>query len=218
MAFRIDPHTISLYNGIYARILVEVDLSRPLPERILVMKKNQNSINDFEFIVDIEFENLPKFCEFCAMLGHVTTACRKKDFNDKNQRSQTEMVDGNCAGLTAAKRNIYKQQQHHNVQQHQNVTWQVQQNGRRCQYTVPNMVERQEAESSGEAIPRKQSEGSEASLRAQSLAEVAMELQTENGTEKNVQQPAEVDVAARRRPWQLHKARHREEMIDKMAQ
>lgn len=51
----IDPLMISLYNEVYARILVKVDLTRALPERILVTKTNPNNCNDFEFFVDIEF-------------------------------------------------------------------------------------------------------------------------------------------------------------------
>lgn len=56
MPIRIDPLTLRLYNGIYQRILVELDFTRQLPKRILFTKKNHNSFNDFKFFIDIEFE------------------------------------------------------------------------------------------------------------------------------------------------------------------
>lgn len=79
LPIKIDPHTISLYQGIYARILIEVDMARPLPDRILITKRNQNSQNDFEFFVNLTYESLPKFCQQCGSIGHDLNACRRRE-------------------------------------------------------------------------------------------------------------------------------------------
>lgn len=57
---------------------MEVDLTRPLLEKILVMKKTRNNCNDFESFVDIEVENLPKFYGFHGVVGHVSSACKRR--------------------------------------------------------------------------------------------------------------------------------------------
>lgn len=69
LPIKIDPLLISLYLGIYARILVEVDLTMPLPDRILVTKTNQNNCDEFEFFVDIEFKSLQSFVKSLALLA-----------------------------------------------------------------------------------------------------------------------------------------------------
>lgn len=70
LSIKIDPLMISLSHGMYARVLVEVDLVRPLQERILVAKEDSNNGNEIEFFVVIEVEKLPKFCDLCIMIGY----------------------------------------------------------------------------------------------------------------------------------------------------
>lgn len=60
----------SSYLGLFARILLEVDFTKPLTRRILVTKKDLNICNEIEFFEKIDFENLPKFCEQCIIIGH----------------------------------------------------------------------------------------------------------------------------------------------------
>jgi hypothetical protein len=50
--------------GQFARVLVNMDLSPPLRYKVLVERK------DFAFFVDIEYENVPDFCNACQMIGH----------------------------------------------------------------------------------------------------------------------------------------------------
>lgn len=54
MPITIVPLALSLYHGLYAKMLVEVDLSKPLLGRILVTKKNKISGINFEFFVHVE--------------------------------------------------------------------------------------------------------------------------------------------------------------------
>lgn len=55
---------LAVENGIYARILVDVDYTSTIPNRILVKRKNIN------FFVEIEYKNLPMFCTNYVMIGH----------------------------------------------------------------------------------------------------------------------------------------------------
>ncbi|PNY08296.1 defensin-like protein [Trifolium pratense] len=54
----------------FARILIDVDLNSNLRERILVER------NDFDFYVDVEYENLPPFCHSCQIIGHSFKNCK----------------------------------------------------------------------------------------------------------------------------------------------
>jgi len=48
----------------FSRVLIELDLTSNLRERILVQRK------DFDFYVDFEYEKLPPFCNSCEIVGH----------------------------------------------------------------------------------------------------------------------------------------------------
>ena len=71
--------------GHYARVLVDMDLSKEIRYKLLVERKG------FAFFVDLDYENLPHFCEFCKNVGHHVKECRRvkavevdKGANDKN--------------------------------------------------------------------------------------------------------------------------------------
>lgn len=70
MPLRIDDKTLKKELGIYARILVDIDFARDLPEKILVQH------NDNEFFVNVEYECLPMFCKHCGGIGHCASECR----------------------------------------------------------------------------------------------------------------------------------------------
>lgn len=67
---KIDGKTIRKELGTYARILIDVDLSKPLVEEILVQRER------FEFLTYMEYENLPEFCRNCAAVGHDVSRCK----------------------------------------------------------------------------------------------------------------------------------------------
>lgn len=59
------PYNINMYQGLYARVLVDVDISKRLPERILASLNNKRrNINKSSFFVKITYENLSKFVKF----------------------------------------------------------------------------------------------------------------------------------------------------------
>lgn len=85
---KIAPLTINLYYRIYARVLVEIDLARPVPERIFVTKKEL-----FEFFVDIEFRTLPKFYNFCRIIGHELRLYRRRGAGENTRYALPELLE-----------------------------------------------------------------------------------------------------------------------------
>jgi hypothetical protein len=66
----IDGPTRNRTFGHYARILVDVDLSKKIYDEVLVER------DDFAFMVEIQYERLPLFCRHCYSIGHNITTCR----------------------------------------------------------------------------------------------------------------------------------------------
>ncbi|WJX72961.1 hypothetical protein P8452_56792 [Trifolium repens] len=59
--------------GHYARVLVDVDLAKKLIFKILVERKG------FAFFVDVEYENLPPFCDHYKVIGHNFDNCKRRE-------------------------------------------------------------------------------------------------------------------------------------------
>lgn len=72
---KIDPRILSLEIGLYARVLIEVDVSKPLPGKILVIKEGG------DFFVNVDFEKLPFFASAAITLGILSDGCRKSPGN-----------------------------------------------------------------------------------------------------------------------------------------
>ncbi|XP_045802224.1 uncharacterized protein LOC123895782 [Trifolium pratense] len=66
----LDEATKKRTFGHFARILIDVDLNSNLRERILIER------NDFDFYVDVEYENIPPFCNACQIIGHSLKNCK----------------------------------------------------------------------------------------------------------------------------------------------
>ncbi|CAI0437188.1 unnamed protein product [Linum tenue] len=62
---KLDYHTLTRQRAKFARLAVEVDLSRPLVPRIWLDDEWQK----------VEFENLPVVCFECGKIGHSTDSC-----------------------------------------------------------------------------------------------------------------------------------------------
>ena len=56
-------------KGMFARVLVDIDLLSPLPDHLLVERL------DFAFVADVEYEWLPQFCSHCKVIGHELAQC-----------------------------------------------------------------------------------------------------------------------------------------------
>lgn len=82
----IDGPTRNRIFGHYARILVDMDLSKRIYEEILVEREG------FAFKVEVQYERLPLFCHHCFSIGHNVSTCRwlhpppPKDKNDRGKQ------------------------------------------------------------------------------------------------------------------------------------
>lgn len=59
--------------GHFVHILVDLDLTKELNYKILVERVR------FAFFVDIEYEKIPDFCNFCSTIGHSIDNCKRKE-------------------------------------------------------------------------------------------------------------------------------------------
>jgi hypothetical protein len=62
--------------GHFARVLVDMDLRTNLRYKVLVERKG------FAFFVDLEYENLPDFCDNCQIIGHDKSYCKRFPTNE----------------------------------------------------------------------------------------------------------------------------------------
>jgi hypothetical protein len=56
--------------GQYARVLVDMDITKDLRYSVLVERKG------YAFFVELEYENLPDYCVHCKKIGHDVEICR----------------------------------------------------------------------------------------------------------------------------------------------
>lgn len=77
-----DECTASKLRISYARILVEVDITKELPQEIIVRDKDGNKMKQV-----VEFEWKPQFCSKCQKIGHKCGETRRevKQWRQKKQ-------------------------------------------------------------------------------------------------------------------------------------
>ena len=77
-------HKLTFWH--YARVLVDTNFSRHLFYETMVES------DDFAFLVEVEYEWLPKFCSHCQILTHSVVNCRwlhpEKDLNKDNDNTK----------------------------------------------------------------------------------------------------------------------------------
>lgn len=87
MPVKLDPKPADRSLGLYARILVDVDFSRPLLQQLHVSHSKGDSV-----IVGIEYETQPTICGYCDLVGHVESKCKLqfplRQFGDVTARSR----------------------------------------------------------------------------------------------------------------------------------
>lgn len=69
----ICPKTADLTQQIYARMCIELEVSKPLLESFLSGTSNEDN-----WPVFVEYEGNNAYCSHCGLLGHVVGICRKK--------------------------------------------------------------------------------------------------------------------------------------------
>lgn len=68
---RIDLATLNKSIGLYARVLIEVDLASNPPIEILVERVNGDSL-----LIGLEYEKFHNICSGCGSIGHLLQNCR----------------------------------------------------------------------------------------------------------------------------------------------
>lgn len=68
---KIDPNTLDRKYGLFARVLVDVDLSDNLPLEIVIKRKNGET-----FVQGVDYERLPDLCSHCGNVGHQVSNCK----------------------------------------------------------------------------------------------------------------------------------------------
>ncbi|KAK9943239.1 hypothetical protein M0R45_008854 [Rubus argutus] len=71
MPVTLDPRTADRSLGLYARILIDVDFSRPLLQQLKVSRSVGDSV-----LLGIEYETQPTICGCCGLVGHVESKCK----------------------------------------------------------------------------------------------------------------------------------------------
>ncbi|XP_017974453.1 PREDICTED: uncharacterized protein LOC108661542 [Theobroma cacao] len=80
---KIDYNTCSKKRGKFARIAVELDLTKPLVPFVYVKGKRQK----------VEYEGLPRICYVCGLYGHVQEECLNKENSRSHSMNEKEKGD-----------------------------------------------------------------------------------------------------------------------------
>ncbi|WCJ18475.1 hypothetical protein M5689_000823 [Euphorbia peplus] len=123
---RFDNVTLQSDYGHYARMLLDVDLSRKLPNIIGIEREGK------KIKVRVSYEGLPSFCKVCSSVGHMAYQCRRnktmEDADFKKKQAVHEGLRGQNRNVVNVKENqphprtkspIREVQNHTTVQVHQ---------------------------------------------------------------------------------------------------
>jgi len=92
----IDGPTRNRTFSHYARILVDIDLSKKAYDEVLVER------DGFAFMVEIQYEQRPLFCHHCYSIGHNINTCRwlnPQDAKEKTNRGKQPVKEVAAAPL-----------------------------------------------------------------------------------------------------------------------
>ncbi|KAK3218757.1 hypothetical protein Dsin_012727 [Dipteronia sinensis] len=84
---KFDKATLEGDYGHFARILIKVDLSKPLHESIMI------EVGEDYLFPTLHYENVPNFCSVCSTTGHTVASCRHTARNTTTDT--TELKDMN---------------------------------------------------------------------------------------------------------------------------
>lgn len=77
MLLKIDPLMVDMYHGMYVRVLVDIDFTHELPDKILVKMKHKESKIDESFFMGISYKKIPNFCQNCNVFSHDMVGCKR---------------------------------------------------------------------------------------------------------------------------------------------
>lgn len=70
---RIHPSTHGLTQQSYAKICIELDVSKPLIDKLWI-----GTSKEYGWEITLEYEGNHAYCDYCGLLGHTLGLCRKK--------------------------------------------------------------------------------------------------------------------------------------------
>jgi hypothetical protein len=71
--------------GHFARVLVDIDLSNELRYKILDERKG------FAFFVEVDYENLSYYCNYCKCIGRCFENCKRRSHLEPNQKDKVSL-------------------------------------------------------------------------------------------------------------------------------
>ncbi|PSS04083.1 protein of unknown function DUF4283 protein [Actinidia chinensis var. chinensis] len=87
-----DKMTATMERVSYARCLVEVNMAKELTHSVIINLPNGDTFEQVMF-----YENLPRFCTHCKVVGHSEAGCSVKKIKSKNNQTEstktTEVVN-----------------------------------------------------------------------------------------------------------------------------
>ncbi|KAL6194794.1 hypothetical protein ACLB2K_035870 [Fragaria x ananassa] len=86
---KIDQNTLERKFGLFARVLIDIDLSVDPPCELVVRRKNGESV-----VIEVGYERLPQLCSHCGNVGHSVTACKIVQGPKASGHTEEEMVRG----------------------------------------------------------------------------------------------------------------------------
>lgn len=83
----LDQRMIDRKYGYFANVLVDIDLAKPVPDRIIVKEEA-----GLEFTQPVEIPKLPAYCNHYKGIGHEITQCRGlwRVFQEPNRQCENE--------------------------------------------------------------------------------------------------------------------------------
>ncbi|KAJ8767096.1 hypothetical protein K2173_012687 [Erythroxylum novogranatense] len=98
---KIDEATLMIHRGKYARIAVEVDMSKPL----------RSTVDLDGEMLRVAYEGLPTMCFTCGMVGHADVACPHRPPASTVSPSPCDGEDGRMNGRQLTAVSVGKQPQ-----------------------------------------------------------------------------------------------------------
>ncbi|PON33061.1 hypothetical protein TorRG33x02_355600, partial [Trema orientale] len=99
---RFDEMTLNGEFGHYARMLIDIDLSQPISDSLMV------EVGSDCLFIPLEYERLPSFCSTCKFIGHEATNCRRVQKQAPLKEGVTKLERGRSRSRKAIYRPITK--------------------------------------------------------------------------------------------------------------
>ncbi|XP_070016952.1 uncharacterized protein LOC142164345 [Nicotiana tabacum] len=84
-----DKLTAHVDRVSYARVLIEVDITQPLPDVLPVIMAEGKIWEQ-----NVEYEWKPTFCQNCNLFGHMTEKCPQKQAQQAMKETEQEKKEG----------------------------------------------------------------------------------------------------------------------------